>query len=126
MLLQSLYCNASWEYNPDQCCLLTNNHICEITELHIHCVRSTGSTYRQGLYIKFEILFFAPPPLRDSYFFPKWNVLYWGEAGKKFAGFFVAILFLSQLRKKYAYFLPIGEKNMHFNSTAFFIFIYFI
>ena len=28
-----------------------------------------------GVYIKFEIHIFAPPPFLDSYFFPKWNIL---------------------------------------------------
>ena len=42
---QTLYCNASCERNPDQCILLTENHICtyKITELRVPCVRSTGS-----------------------------------------------------------------------------------
>ena len=42
---QTLYCNASCECNPDQCILLTENHICtyKITELRVSCVRSTGS-----------------------------------------------------------------------------------
>ena len=44
MSLQTLYCNASRESNPDQCCLLTDNQIRTITELRIHRVRSTGST----------------------------------------------------------------------------------
>ena len=44
MSLQTLYCNASCECDPDQCSLLTHNHMRTITEPHIHHVHSTVST----------------------------------------------------------------------------------
>ena len=44
MSLQTLYCNASCECIPVQCSLLTDNYKQIITELHVPCVRSTGST----------------------------------------------------------------------------------
>ena len=62
-----------------------------------------------GVYIKFEIHIFAPPPPFLIYIFPqmKFNMMS-GWAGGKISAFFSAIF--SQLGKRYAYFLPIGEK----------------
>ena len=41
---QTFDTNTRHEHNPDQCCLLTDNHICTITELYVHRVRSTERT----------------------------------------------------------------------------------
>ena len=61
--------------------------------------------------------YFCPPPPSWFIFFPHLNVLWRGVARRrrKILSPFFAILYISnQLRKKYAYFLSLGEKNMHF------------
>ena len=65
----------------------------------------------QGCIYKILNSYFWPPPLHDSYFSKINLIIMRGCAPQryKFPAFFVAVLLiLSQLGKKYAYFLPIG------------------
>ena len=71
---------------------------------------------RQGCILNLKFMF-APPPLFDLYFCPKWNLIKCGGAcrRRKIFRLFCGILYIfSKLGKKYAYFLPIGEKYEYF------------
>ena len=74
------------------------------------------------MYIKFEIHIFVPPPILIYIFSPP--KIYYNEwlrsvpQAKNVQPFFKILYILSQSGKKYAYFLPIGEK---YAFSSFFI-----